>query len=181
MILLSNIAKYLILFEILLVAGCANIARLDDQVNSKETSLGEKSEIKTEFRGRLALRVEAQTPQDIGQGQSFSGSFELTGNAQTGTLLLFSPLGSTVAALYWAPGVAQLESGGSTRQFESLGAMLQNATGAELPIAGLFSWLNGRPANATGWSADLSRWSDGRITAQRSSPSPKLELRIILD
>ena len=181
MILIRNFAVFLIYFTTFNIAGCANNTRLGANENSSDNFSQEKLQTKTEFRGRLALRIDGEQSQELNQPQSFSGSFDLTGTAQTGTLLLYSPLGSTVAALNWSPGTAQMESGGATRQFESLGAMVQSATGAELPIAGLFLWLNGRNADLPGWSPDLSRWAEGRITARRASPAPQLELRIILE
>ena len=181
MILFRYFAVFLIYIAIFNISGCANISRLESQKISKENSSEEKFQTVTEFRGRLALRIDGEQNQEQNQPQSFSGSFDLTGNTQTGALLLYSPLGSTVAALNWRPGSAQLDSGGAARQFESLDAMVKSAAGAELPIAGLFAWLNGRQADLPGWSADLSRWADGRITARRASPAPQLELRIILD
>jgi outer membrane lipoprotein LolB len=180
-ILYAKYAKLIIIFALIIIAGCANNPRLQDQNNLEEALANKKFEDQTEFRGRLALRIDAQTPQDSSQPQSFSGGFELSGTAQTGTLLLFSPLGSTLAALNWRPGVAQMRNNGTVREFESLGAMVQSATGADLPIASLFSWLQGKANDAPGWSADLSRRADGRITARRANPNPPLELRVILD
>ncbi len=181
MILTKHFALLLVYIAIFNIAGCANNTRLELPKNLEENSSTEKFQIKTEFRGRLALRIDGEQSQELNPPQSFSGSFDLTGTAQTGALLLYSPLGSTVASLNWSPGTAQMDNGGTTRQFESLDAMVQSATGAKLPLAGLFSWLNGRNVDLPGWSADLSRWADGRITARRASPAPQLELRIILE
>ena len=181
MILKERFAKILIIFALLLVASCATNSRLDVQNASLSDSQEKKIEDQIEFRGRLALKIDAEVSQELGQPQSFSGSFELTGNAQAGSLLLFSPLGSTVAALNWRPGVAQMQNNNAVREFESLGAMVYSATGAELPIASLFAWLNGKTSEAPGWTVDLSRRVDGRVTARRASPNPPLELRVILD
>lgn len=181
MILYLKFEKILIIFSLLIMAGCANNSRLDNQKSSEVNVVEKKSEDQTEFRGRLALRIDAEMPLDASQPQSFSGSFELSGTAQAGSLLLYSPLGSTVAALSWRPGVAQMQNNGVVREFESLGAMVQSATGADLPIASLFNWLSGKTSDTPGWSADLSRRADGRITARRASPHPPLELRVILD
>ena len=58
---------------------------------------------------------------------------------------------------------------------------MAQATGAAVPMSALFAWLRGDNASASGWTADLSRQSEGRITATRSQPAPKAELRIVLD
>ena len=57
--------------------------------------------------------------------QSFSAAFELSGNAQAGALTLFTPLGTTAAALSWTPQASTLRSNTETRQFDSLGALMQ--------------------------------------------------------
>lgn len=181
MIINDLIAKILIIFAYFIVAGCASYSTALKQEDSQEINSTRKFPIKAEFRGRLSLKIDADAARHQTQPQFFSGAFELAGNAQNGALVLYSPLGNTVAALNWRPGVAQLESGGATRQFDSLGAMVQNATGADLPIDSLFAWLNGNPANAPGWMADLSGAGSGRVTARRVSPSPPVELRIVLD
>ena len=174
-------AKLLIVFATLIIASCANNTRPYCQVSFNKSCEIDKSTLQTEFRGRLALNLAPDPSQNGAQQQSFSGSFELTGNARLGKLLLFSPLGSTIAALNWAPGLALLDTGGATRQFDSLDALLISATGAALPIDSLFAWLNGLPATSPGWTPDLSDSARGRITARRAQPAPAVELRVILD
>lgn len=185
MILNHNIAKYLTFFASIIIASCANNKRLELPNSIETISSINKKQIKTEFRGRLALRIAQDPSQNLSenpaQPQSFSGSFELNGTALLGKLLLFSPLGTTLAALSWGPGMAQLDTGGATRQFESLDAMLLSATGTALPIGSLFSWLNGEPASSPDWAADVSQAANGRITARRARPAPEVELRVILD
>lgn len=174
-------AKYLVFFASLIIASCANNTRLSSQNESDAELSNKKIQTKTEFRGRLALKIAQNPSQDPTQPQSFSGSFELIGNAKVGKLLLFSPLGTTVGALSWGLGVAQLDTGGVTRQFDSLDAMLLSATGAALPIDSLFAWLNGEPATTPGWAADVSQAIHGRIIAKRTIPAPEVELRVILE
>ena len=67
------------------------------------------------------------------------------------------------------------------RHFASQNALIKHATGTELPVATLFAWLAGENLAAAGWHADLSQHARGRITAQRSSPSPTAELRLVLE
>jgi len=112
--------------------------------------------------------------------QSFTATFELSGNAQTGALTLFTPLGTTAAALNWSPQSSTLRSNAESRQFASLGALMQQTLGAELPVAALFAWLAGDAMAAEGWQADLSQRASGRIGARRDAPLPVAELRLVL-
>jgi outer membrane lipoprotein LolB len=127
------------------------------------------------WTGRLALNVEGQA------NQSFSAAFELKGAAEAGELRLTNPLGGTVAVLSWSPGTATLQSNGKTRQFESVEALAQEATGAPLPIGALFDWLAGKPTPIAGWQADVSQVPEGRLHAHRSEPPPAADLRVAFD
>jgi outer membrane lipoprotein LolB len=127
------------------------------------------------WTGRLALTVEGQ------REQSFSAGFELTGAPERGELRLTNPLGGTVAVLAWAPGSATLRSGGNTRQFESLEALAQEATGAPIPIAALFDWLAGKATPVAGWEADVTQVADGRLRARRVAPPPVADLRVAFE
>jgi outer membrane lipoprotein LolB len=163
--LLSRTAAGLLLIAIFLIAGCAHPPRVESP-----------SGIESQFwRGRLGLRVDSEPP------QSFSAGFELSGDADQGTLRLFSPLGTTLADLRWSPQSATLSNNGETRQFESLDALATQATGTAIPIAALFQWLTGVQTGAAGWSADLSQLESGRLTARRTQPLPAAELRLILE
>lgn len=130
---------------------------------------------KNQWSGRLALQVEDQAT------QSFSALFELHGTAQSGGLVLLSPLGNRLAQLDWEDGHAQLITGAQeTRSSDSLDNLLQAVTGTRIPVAALFAWLQGEQATAPGWQADLSLVAEGRLTARRSEPSPQATLRIAL-
>lgn len=150
---------------VLVLAGCAQPARAP-----------QKDEISTGvWRGRLALQVEDQP------SQSFSAGFELRGRADTGELMLYNPLGGTLAALRWAPGSATLRSGDQERQFDSIDALVAGATGTAIPVASLFDWLAGSNTAVNGWEADLSQLAQGRLRARRVAPPPLADLRVALD
>jgi outer membrane lipoprotein LolB len=121
------------------------------------------------------LRIDSEQP------QSFSAGFELTGTAHTGALVLSSPLGNILAALSWTPDSAFMRANGELRRFESLDALLLTATGAAIPIATLFAWLQGDNASAPGWLADLTQLDAGRLVARRTEPAPPVELRLVLE
>ena len=127
------------------------------------------------WSGRLAVRVEGA------ERQSFSASFELSGAAQQGRLKLLSPLGSTVALIEWDATGAQVRGESETRRYRSLELLVEESTGAPLPVRTLFDWLAGRNTQLPGWQADLSALSEGRLSASRLAPTPPIQLRLILD
>jgi outer membrane lipoprotein LolB len=127
------------------------------------------------WTGRLALQVQDN------QSQSFSAGFELRGKPQAGELTLFTPLGGVAAALSWEPGGATLKNGAQVRRFESVDAVVVEATGSAIPVAALFDWLEGRNTAVPGWQADLSELGHGRLRAQRMQPPPAADLRVVLD
>ena len=149
-----------------LVMGCAQPAR---QLGGEATSTT------NHWSGRMALQV-----QDT-QDQSFSAAFELQGRPEQGTLLVFNPMGSIIARLQWTPGEATLQQGERITRSESLPILIEQLTGSNLPVAALFDWLQGRNTAVTGWQVDLSRIAEGRLHAERSSPTPLASLRIVLD
>ena len=125
------------------------------------------------WNGRLALKVQSDPP------QSYSAGFDLRGSAQSGELLLATPLGPTLATLQWTPERAVLIQGSQTTQRSSLDELSAELGGTALPVSALFAWLEGRAVAANGWEADLSGHGEGRITARRTRPLPKAELRLI--
>ncbi len=128
-----------------------------------------------QWSGRLALAVRGEPP------QSFSAGFELRGRAQAGELLLTSALGTTLALARWTPQGAELQATGERRRFGSMEALLEDVTGAALPLEALFDWLQGLPTAVAGWQTDLSLHAQGRLLARRLSPGPAVELRIALE
>ncbi len=149
-----------------LIAGCAQPQRLAGTNDSK-------NELRT---GRISLQVQSEPV------QSFSASFELKGQPERGELSLISPLGSVLGVLRWSPGEAVLDSGnGKIQRFSSVDELMAQATGAAVPVTALFAWLQGDNASVSGWSADLSRYAEGRITARRVQPAPPADLRVVLD
>lgn len=120
-----------------------------------------------------SLRPDAQ--------QSFSAAFELQGTPASGSLQLFTPLGSSVARITWQPGSAVLEQSGQQRTSDSLEALVRETLGTDIPVPALFAWLQGQPQDVPGWQVDVSRHADGRISAVRHEPQPQAHLRVVLD
>lgn len=128
------------------------------------------------WSGRLALTVATEP------AQSFFAGFELEGDARTGALRLFSPLGNLLADLRWSPAGATLTTPGQPpRTAASVEALSRELTGTALPLRTLFAWLRGDAEPAEGWQADLSQLADGRLRAQRLDPAPAADLRLILE
>ena len=146
----------------LLAAGCATPRMIPLDANAY-------------WSGRMAIQVLKNPP------ESLSAGFELQGSAQTGEMVLLSPIGTTLARLEWTPQGARLAQGQQQVESTSLQRLGARLTGTELPIAALFEWLAGRPAEAPGWQVDLSAHAQGRISAERREPSPGAVLRIALD
>ena len=152
----------------LLATGCAAPG------NGAPAAAGSGSP-RTEWNGRLSLRVDSATP------QNFAALFELRGSPRAGELILTSPIGSTLGVLRWSPGRATLQNGRDIHEFDSVDALSEAATGAAIPIEALFGWLQGRAQEASGWHANLSQVADGRLQATRQTPQPTAELRVIFD
>jgi outer membrane lipoprotein LolB len=153
-------------FAPFLIAGCAQPSRAPG-------TNGLKNEL---WAGRISLQVQSEPV------QFFSASFELKGQPERGELSLISPLGSLLGVLRWSPDEAVLDSGnGKVQRFSSVEELMTQATGAAVPLRALFAWLQGDNASASGWSADLSRYPEGRISAKRAQPAPQVDLRVVLD
>ena len=150
----------------ILIAGCARPTRATG-INDAKNAL---------WTGRLSLQVQSEPV------QSFSASFELKGKAERGELTLISPLGNVLGVLRWSPSEALLDSGNQKiERFASVNELMQQATGAAVPVSALFAWLHGDNAKVNGWTADLSRHGEGRISAKRAQPAPPADLRVVLD
>lgn len=154
------------MFAIILIAGCARPISGNPQFEPKNEL----------WTGRISLHVQSEPE------QFFSAGFELRGKPERGELTLISPLGSVLGVLRWSPAEAVLDAGNDKLQrFESVSALMLQATGSAVPLDALFAWLQGDNASAGGWSADLSRQAEGRITARRVQPAPQVDLRVVLD
>ncbi|MEY4491381.1 MAG: hypothetical protein RLY41_1187 [Pseudomonadota bacterium] len=129
----------------------------------------------TEWQGRLYVTVLSDPPTSLG------ARFLLQGNARKGSLDLYSPLGTTFAALQWSPFSAQLDDGRQSQRFDSLAALTEKVTGTALPMAAIFEWLQGQEVAIAGWQTDLSAAQQGNFQARRLSPQPEVTLRIQLD
>lgn len=161
---LRHILASSLVFALFLIAGCAQLPRAEAPNDSKVQI----------WSGRISLQVQSEPV------QAFFAGFELRGNPDQGELALNSPLGTSLAVLRWSPGEAVLDSGGQLQRFDSVDALIEKATGAAVPLPALFDWLAGKNTALAGWSADLTQHAGGRISASRTAPQPRTDLRIVL-
>lgn len=126
------------------------------------------------WMGRLALTVHTEPVQSVAAG------FDLRGSPDAGSLLLTSPLGNAVARVVWSETDAEWRQGDQVIKKRNLEELTTELGGTALPVAALFAWLNGTALEIDGWQADLSRHTEGRITARRTHPLPSAELRLVL-
>lgn len=127
------------------------------------------------------MQVRAIPNEPLSQAQSFSAAFDLSGTPDAGELTFFTPLGSTAAAIRWRAELATLESQGDTRTYPGLAPLIQNLLGTDVPVRALFAWLEGRGIPADGWEVDLTQFTQGKISAQRLTPLPQAQLRLVLE
>ncbi len=163
-------------FTLFFIAGCA-VNTPANRPKGSESTLEKQPE---PYSGRLSLVIEpAAGSSDT--AQSFSGSFELRGNAESGELDLLTPLGQIVMRLRWQPDLAVIFRGDTRRLFANSQDLIQQATGAPLSLQQLFAWLQGKDVQASSsqWQVDLSAHASGRIIARRTAPTPAV-LRIAL-
>lgn len=115
--------------------------------------------------------------------RAFSADFDLRGSAQRGSLSLFSPWGTTLAQLQWDQSGALLQTTGPAQHYETLDELTRLAIGTNVPIASLFSWLEGKDVQAPGWEVDLQALPMGRLDAQRLGLEHEapVELKIVLE
>ena len=166
-----------IFFAIILIAGCAINTPANDNLSTQNPASSDKPPALV-YQGRLSLRIASEPPQSLYAG------FSLNGDAQTGDLTLNSPLGNTIARLFWTPQSAVLKANNETKEYPSTSDLIENVTGTPIPLGALFDWLAGKDTPALGWEIDLSQMNKEepqRLVAKRLSPLPTAELRIAID
>ena len=156
-----------------LLVGCATPSRPSQVLNA--SSPANLPAQLPEWQGRISVQVLGDAP------SSMSASFSLRGDAHNGELDLYSPLGTTLGALQWTPQLVQFSDGGKHQYFNSLAELTEKITGAALPMAAIFSWLEGKNDPVAGWQTDLSGAQQGSLMARRTAPAPEVTLRIKLD
>ena len=171
-----------ILFAINLIAACASTMPTNGNSDGVNSIFIAKPSVAS-YQGRLSLRMASDPPQSLYAG------FSLNGDAQTGDLTLNSPLGNALAQLSWTPQSAVLKANNETIEYPSTSALIENVTGAAIPLNALFDWMAGKDTPAEGWEIDLSAMKTEnsnndtvqRFVAKRTSPRPTAELRVAID
>lgn len=168
--------KPLLLFCIIIpLLTLLNACTIPKQLSSTETP--------TYFSGRLSLSQEYDPLNPDLPMQSWSAHFELSGTPEAGHLILYTPVGTTVAKVSWTPQQAMVKTADNIQYFNNLDELTNAYFHQSIPITALFDWLKGKktPHEVVGWRVDLSRAEHGIIKAQRISPLPKMNLRAVVD
>ena len=128
------------------------------------------------WQGRLSLRVLEPNP------EQFSANFELHGSAETGELVIYSPIGTTLAVARWTPQNAQLLQGQKVQDYVSMDALTKQLTGAAIPLQAMLAWLDSDGPELPGWQLNAENPAGGRrLYAKREAPLPALQLTLLLD
>jgi outer membrane lipoprotein LolB len=99
-----------------------------------------------DLKGRLSLRYERN-----GKEEAMHGNFEWSQTPSHIALTLSSPLGQTLATIDIAPGMATLKQANQTpRTAPDADALIADALGWPLPVAGLRDWMQGVAVDAGG-------------------------------
>ncbi len=128
------------------------------------------------YAGRLSLAIFNPS-----KPQNFTAGFQLQGHARRGTLDIEGPLGITMAQVRWTPTEAIAQQGKMAREYPDMESLMRDITGANVPVAALFDWLEGKPTPVPGWQPDLSQLPQGRLSARRTQPHPEAELVLLLE
>lgn len=132
----------------------------------------------TSLSGRLSLRVKRAS-----DGATDGGSllFEFEGAEDRGTLVLNTPIGTTVARARWTPEGAEVVTAQGRRTAARLDDVAAMLLGQSLPMAALLRWIraepwSGAPSTAVpqgfeqlGWTVSLASWHEGVVTAHRAA------------
>ncbi len=142
--------------------------------------------------GRMTVRVEDAAG---GTPRTLSAGFELSGDAEQGTLSLATPLGTQLAQARWSPQQTLLVTPKGETPYADMNALTRELAGEALPIAAFFDWLRGRPwpdAPSTplsppdvgfsqlGWQVMLAGFDQGVFSARREV-APAVNVRAVLD
>jgi outer membrane lipoprotein LolB len=161
------------------------------------------------YAGRFSLAVTRADPAgDAPQRDAWTGRFTLAVDAQSLTLDLVSPMGSTIARFETDASEARLlvpaDGGVRVEHGDNAQALSERVLGWSLPVAGMPDWVEGRPSSARpyralpaegdkarfeqdGWSVTVEPPADDRagrrLQMDRSghAGSPDVALRVVLD
>lgn len=134
----------------LLLAACASVTP------TREFETGE-SAARSEFRGRFSANYVR-----YGRDEGVTGSFHWQEQGRNVRLDLISPLGQTLAVVTATPAGATLDlPNEAPRNAPEVDALLEQALGFSLPVAGMRDWLHARPAASR--PAQATRDDQGRL------------------
>ena len=187
-----GVLRVFVLMCSLILAGCASLPAPPPNATA--------GPIDRELSGRLSVHYRNMATD---QEETTFANFEWTERGKNVQLSLFDPLGQTVARINSSPESSALilrdgrHFSGATPE-----ALTREALGWTLPVRGLVSWLDGRPAQASstisasagagrqiaedGWTIVYPDAGDPvnaprRINLSYPGPPVAIDLRIVVD
>lgn len=169
--------RFGVILAALALGGCAAVPPPPPAVESPLPRAAVATvDLRTVLSGRLNLRV--RRPAD---GATDGGSllFEFEGNADRGTLLLQTAIGTTIARASWSPEGAEVVTAQGRRTGERLDDVATLLLGQSLPLAALLQWMQAKPwpqapsrplddgFEQLGWRISLAAWHERVVTARR--------------
>jgi len=160
------------------------------------------------YAGRFSLAVTHPDPGGEPRREAWTGRFTLQVDAQSLTLDLVSPLGSTIARFETDPREARLlvpaDGGVRVEHGPDARALSEQVLGWSLPVAGMPDWVEGRPSpgrpfqvlpsqgeaarfEQDGWSVSVEDPAEGRpgrrlqMNRGGDAGAPDVALRVVLD
>lgn len=101
------------------------------------------------------------------QGKRNSAGLRWTHKGDTDLILLFAPLGQTVARVYRDAHLATLDQGGEHFQANNAETLMDTLLGWHLPLSGLHLWVLALPDSKE--PVEIERDETGRISVLRQS------------
>jgi outer membrane lipoprotein LolB len=135
---------------VLLLSGCANHAVI------KAVQRPVQAGAPFAFNGRVAIKHD---------GENSSANLRWVHSVNEDEILLFAPLGQTVARIHRDAQGVSLEESGKQYFAQDAEALTRKVLGWELPLSGLQYWVVALPAN--GGAADIQRDANGQIAVLR--------------
>ncbi len=147
------------------------------------------------IEGRISVRYH-----DLASGkeEALSGSFQWSERGDDVELALLDPLGQSVALIRSSPNLSTIAFRDGRRvEGDSPEALTRQALGWTVPLRGMRTWLDGRPATGAdattldgdgfrqdGWTIRFLRADDGsprRIDLSFPGPPAAIDLRLVVD
>ena len=151
------------LAALLALAGCATTVQVADLPPAQREAALDRQDAREQVLARAGNWSLSGRVALTNEGRGGSGRIEWEQRGDAATVSLSAPITRQSWRLETRPGVARLEGlEGGARDGTDAAALLRAATGWEIPVVSLASWVRGARDPAAG-AATLGFGSDGRL------------------